>query len=96
MSTILLTPEQTVRQRYAWFQEAKQLGNVRLACHRLGISSNTFCKWKKRFIQAKEDRSALLDRARRPHHLPCHFKKSLQRRIQALRNKTHLGPANSF
>ena len=42
MSTIQLTPEQKVRQRYAWFQGAQQLGNVKLACRRLGISRPPF------------------------------------------------------
>ncbi len=42
MSAIQLTPEQKVRQRFAWFQEKKQLGNVKLTCHRLGISRKTF------------------------------------------------------
>jgi transposase InsO family protein len=92
MSTTQLTPEQKVRQRYAWFQEAQQLGNVKLACRRLGISRKTFYKWKNRFAQAKGDRSALLDRSRRPHHPHHHVKKSLRRRIVALRKKTHLGP----
>ncbi len=92
MSTTQLTPEQKVRQRFAWFQEAIQLGNVKLACRRLGISRKTFYKWKKRFAQAKGDRSAFRDRSRRPHHPHYHFKKSLRRRILALRKTTHLGP----
>ncbi|HYB19689.1 MAG TPA: IS481 family transposase [Thermodesulfobacteriota bacterium] len=92
MSTYELTPEQKIRQRYAWFQEAQRLGNVKMACLRLGISRKTFYKWKKRFDQAKEKRSSLLDRSRRPHHLHYRVKKSLRRRLQALRKKTHLGP----
>ena len=35
MSTYELTPEQKIRQRYAWFQEAQRLGNEKLACLRL-------------------------------------------------------------
>jgi transposase InsO family protein len=92
MSTYELTPEQQIRQRYAWFQEAQRLGNVTLACLRLGISRKSFYKWKNRLAQAKRDRSALLDRSRRPHHLHYHIKKSLRRRILTLRKKTHLGP----
>jgi len=38
MSTYELTPEQKIRQRYAWFQEAQRPGNVKMACLRLGIS----------------------------------------------------------
>lgn len=92
MSANELTPEQKVRQRYAWFQEAEKLGNVRLACLRLGISPKTFYKWKRRFTQVKGQRSALLDRSRRPHHPHYQVTKSLRRRIKALRKQTHLGP----
>jgi transposase InsO family protein len=92
MSGTYLTPEQQIRQRYSWFQEAKRLNNVSLACKRLGISRKTFYKWKHRFEQAKEDRSALLDRSRKPHHPHYRIKKSLRRRILTLRKKTHLGP----
>ena len=49
MSRVMLTPEQQIRQRYAWFELAAQLGNVRLACIRLGISRKSFYKWRKRF-----------------------------------------------
>ena len=59
MSTTRLTPEQQIRQRYAWFQEAQRLGNGKLACLRLGISRKTFYKWKNRFPPAKGDLSFL-------------------------------------
>jgi hypothetical protein len=32
MSTYELAPEQKIRQRYAWFQEAQRWRNVSLAC----------------------------------------------------------------
>jgi transposase InsO family protein len=92
MSTYELTPEQKIRQRYAWFQEAERLENVQKACLRLGISRKTFYKWKHRFDEAKKERSALLDRSRRPHHPRYRFKRSLRRRIKTLRKQTHLGP----
>ena len=84
MSGTYLTPQQRIRQRYSWFQEAKRLGNVSLACKRLGISCKTFYEWKHRFDQTKEDRSALLDGPRRPHHPQYRIKKSLRRRIPPL------------
>ena len=80
MSKYELTPEQKIRQRYVWFQEAQRLGNVKMTCLRLGISRKTFYKWKKRFNQAKGERSSLLNRSRRPHHLQYQVKKSLRRR----------------
>lgn len=92
MSKGYLTPEQKIRQRYNWFLEAQSLGNVSLACKRLGISRKTFYKWKDRFERAHQDRSALLDHSRRPYHCPGSVKRGLRRRILKLRLKTHLGP----
>ena len=93
MSRSMLTPEQRIRQRYAWFQEAERLGNVTLACKRLGISRKTFYKWRKRVQVEQGRRTALLDRSRRPHHPRRRVKKALRRRLLALRQRTHLGPA---
>ncbi len=93
MSKIMLTPEQRIRQRYAWFEEAERLGNVTLACRRCGISRKTFYKWRTRFAEARGARQALLDRSRRPHRPPRQVKKALRRRILHLRERTHLGPA---
>jgi transposase InsO family protein len=89
----MLTPEQRIRQRYAWLEEAERLGNVTVACRRLGISRKTFYKWRKRFAEARGDRQALLDRSRRPHRPQRKVKKALRRRILRLRHQTHLGPA---
>ncbi len=93
MSGLMLTPEQRIRQRYAWFEEAERVGNVTLACRRCGISRKTFYKWRKRFAEARGARQALLDRSRRPHRPHRTVKKALRRRILHLRARTHLGPA---
>jgi transposase InsO family protein len=93
MSQLMLTPEQRIRQRYAWFEEAERLGNVTVACKRLGISRKTFYKWRKRVQVEQGRRTALLDRSRRPHHPRRRVKKALRRRLLALRQRTHLGPA---
>ncbi len=53
MSRPILTPEQRIRQRYAWFEEATRLGNVTLACRRLGISRKTFYTWRKRYGEVR-------------------------------------------
>ena len=92
MSRAYLTPEQQIRQRYNWFLEAQSLGNVSLACKRLGISRKTFYKWKQRFERADRNRSALLDHSHRPYHCPRSVKPGLRRRIVELRRKTRLGP----
>lgn len=93
MSKVMLTPEQRIRQRYAWFEEAERLGNVSLACKRLGISRKTFYKWRKRFRVAQGAKTALLDRSRRPHRPRRKVKKALRRRLLTLRQRTQLGPA---
>jgi len=53
MPTMILTPEQRIRQRYRWFEVATQRGNVTVACERCGISRKTFYKWRKRFTEAR-------------------------------------------
>ncbi len=89
----MFTPEQRIRQRYALFEEAERLANVTVACRRLGISRQTFYKWRHRFAEARGDRQALLDRSRRPHRPHRKVRKALRRRILRLRAQTHLGPA---
>jgi len=89
MSRVILTPEQQIRQRYGWFEEAKRLGNVTVACRRLGISRETFYKWRHRFAASRGARQALLARSRRPRRK---VKKALRRRLVAVRQRTHLGP----
>ena len=93
MSKIILTPEQQIRQRYGWFEEAERLGNVTVACRRLGISRKTFYKWRQRFAETRGARQALLDRSRRPHRPRRKIKRALRRRLLQLRQRTHLGPA---
>jgi transposase InsO family protein len=93
MSRIILTPEQQIRQRYAWFAEAERLGNVTLACRRCGSSRKAFYKWRQHFAETRSARQALLDRSRRPHRLRHTVKKALRRRLLTLRQRTHLGPA---
>jgi transposase InsO family protein len=93
MSKIILTPEQQIRQRYAWFEEAERSGNVTVACRRCGISRKTYYKWRWRYAESRGARQALLDRSRRPHRPRRKVKKALRRRLLQLRQRTHLGPA---
>lgn len=76
MSKFILSPEQQIRQRAAWFQEAERLGNVTVACRRCGISRKTFYKWRQRFAESRSARQALLDRPRRPHRPRQQVKKA--------------------
>ena len=87
-----LPPEQGIRQRAMWFQEAERLGNVTLACRRLGISHQTLYKWRRRLQAAPDQRQALLDRSRCPHRSPRQIPKALTRRICQLRKRTRLEP----
>ena len=45
------TREQRIRQKLYWFREARDLGNVKLACRRLGISRKTYYKWWNIYVQ---------------------------------------------
>src|SRR5512139_950025 len=92
MPQVMLTPEQRIRQRYAWFEEAERVGSVTVACRRLGISRKTYYKWRQRFAEARGDRQALLDRSRRPHRPQRTVRKALRRRLLTRRQRTHLGP----
>lgn len=92
MSPWHLPPEQRIRQRWMWFQEAQRLGNVTVACRRLGISRQSFYKWRRRLQTARGAKHALLDRSRRPHRSPRRIGKALTRRICQLRKRTRLGP----
>jgi hypothetical protein len=44
MGKSMLTSEQKIRQRAAWFEEAARLGNITVACERCGISRKTVYK----------------------------------------------------
>ena len=57
MPSATLTAERQIRRRYSWCEKAKRLGNVTLACCRLGISRKTFYRWRKRYQQARGDGS---------------------------------------
>ncbi len=61
MSHWYLTPEEIIRKRYNWFQEAQRLGNISLACKHLGISRKTFYKWHQRFQEATANPNSLLE-----------------------------------
>jgi hypothetical protein len=74
MSTMILTPEQRIRQRFSWFEEAERLGQVTFTCQRFGISRKTYYKWQERFAAARGDRAALLDRSRCPHLGPARLR----------------------
>jgi len=93
MSRVMLTPEQQIRQRYAWFEEAERLGErePRLQTPR-DLPEDVL-----QVAQAVRSRTgppgSLFDRPRRPHRPRRKVKKALRRRVLTLRQRTHLGPA---
>jgi hypothetical protein len=58
----MLTPEQKIRQRYAWFEVAERLGSVTAACERCGISRKSYYKWRSRFAAGTDAREWRPDR----------------------------------
>lgn len=54
-----LAKEERTRQKLYWFQEARDLGNIKLACQRLWIRRNTYCKWCRIYMQSGCDKERL-------------------------------------
>jgi transposase InsO family protein len=69
---------------------AQQAGsNVRELCRRYEISSRTGYKWLKRYKQAGEE--GLLDRSKRPKHIPVVTGPEMETRVLAIRDDTGWG-----
>jgi len=63
--------------------------NIRELCRHYGISSRTAYKWLKRFEQEGQD--GLVDRSRRPKHIPKQTEKAVEEKVVELRNETGWG-----
>jgi transposase InsO family protein len=66
---------------------ALKLGNVRLACKRLGFGKSFFYKWWQRLQAGKFKISALVEKSRRPKRSPKKLSLNLERKILYLRKK---------
>ena len=88
-----LTREQRIRQKLYWFQEARQLGNIKLACRRMGISRKTYYKWWRIYKASGFNPQCLADRSRRPHDHPRTIRGEWKDRIVRFRKDTGYGPA---
>jgi len=64
---------------------ALKLGNVSLACKRLGLGRTCFYKWWKRLVKAKFKIQALDEQSRRPKRSPNKINRYLERRIKQYR-----------
>ena len=88
-----LTREQRIRQKLYWFHEARQLGNVKLVCRRMGISRKTYYKWWQIYKASGFNPQCLADRSRRPHNHPRTIRGEWKDRIVRFREDTGYGPA---
>ena len=80
----------TMNLRKEFVALAQQTGsNVRELCRRYGISSRTAYKWLKRYEQAGE--AGLLDRSKRPRHIPVITGSEMEVRVLAMRDDTGWG-----
>jgi len=82
-----------VRLRLQWMREREGGRPVAQICRRYPISSKTFYKWWKRYLESGKDPKSLADRSRRPWRSPRRASKTLSRRVIRLRKETGYGPA---
>lgn len=64
-----------------------KLGNVTLACQRLGIGRNSYHKWWNRLVRAKFNVKALKEKSRRPKRCPRKIDGVIEKRILYYRRK---------
>ena len=84
-------PDTPVQARLAWMVCFNNTGSVQEVCRRFGISKKTFYKWLKRYKDANEDSSSLLDRSRRPHHCPRSTPIPVVALLRRIKNETGYG-----
>ena len=80
-----------LQSRLAWMVCFNNTGSVPEVCRRFGISKKTFYKWLKRYKDANEDSSSLLDRSRRPHHCPRSTPIPVVALLRRIKNETGYG-----
>ena len=81
-----------IRRKVKLFFEADRLGNVSMACARLGYERSYYYYWWRRLRQANWDLSALAERSRKPHSHPKTTSEDKVSLIKRLRNQTSYGP----
>lgn len=84
--------ERLIRMRLAWMLMYEELKNASLTCRHFGISTKTFYKWRKRYLNSSRASASLADQSRRPKHSPNVTKEQIIQLIRRLRKKTRFGP----
>jgi transposase InsO family protein len=80
------------RKKVLLFLEADRLGNVLLACTRLGYKRSYYYYWWNRLKAANHDISALAGLSRKPHSHPNTTPIEKVAKIKQLRQQTRYGP----
>jgi len=91
IATLEESPRAGVESRLAWMLCFKDTGSVHEVCSRFGISKKTFYKWLKRYRNANEDTSSLMDRSRRPHNSPRSTPTPIVALLKRIKDETGFG-----
>lgn len=84
--------ERLIRMRLAWMLMYDKLGNAWQTARYFGISTKTFYKWRRRYLDSNRNPKSLADRSRRPKHSPNITKEQITCIIRRMRKKTKFGP----
>ena len=79
--------DRNVRVRAELLLYGLKIGNVRIACQRLGFGKSFYYKWWNRLVAAKFKIAALQDRSRRPKQSPEKVSGYIEKRIAHYRRK---------
>lgn len=82
-----------IRRKVILFFEADKLGNVTLACDKLGYRRAYYYYWFNRLSAAKWDIKSLEELSRRPHSHPKTTATKTVKLIKKIRSQTGYGPA---
>jgi len=79
------------RLRLAWFEKAKELGSVKLACKYYGIERSTYYYWHKRWVESGHNQKSLYDRSKKPLTNPRAYDEEIIKLIVKLRAENNWG-----
>lgn len=71
-----------------FYEQSKDPDEV---CNKFHISRKTFYKWFKRYREAQQDSSSLIDRSRKPHHSPNATPESQIQIVREAKERTGFG-----
>ncbi len=79
--------DKDVRVKVELLLSGLKLGNVRLACERMGFGKSFFYKWWNRLVEGKFKIKALSEKTRKPKHSPARLRPTIEQRIRYYRKK---------